>query len=280
MMMWCWLRWRRGDEIGECDVKWRDEVVSGGAWRWGSAVWLAVLLFCVWFRGDVNDWCDATGVVATEGAERDGGAWRRVSRGDSDRFGVMGRLYLGFAEKSAGKDFSALELWSCVAGGWPPRGGSSGVEMVVWCWLRWRRGDEVGECDVEWRDEVGSGGAWRWGGCGGFVVMLMMRCGGAWDGDDDDGGGRLWLPEEGWQRRWRCMAASECGDRTDRVMGSVLGFGRKSPSENFSGGGGVVAGGWPKMGRERGEGVIVEVSNESLSEQRSKHRIYAIDMSE
>ncbi|GKD18056.1 hypothetical protein Tco_1207214, partial [Tanacetum coccineum] len=27
------------------------------------------------------------------------------------------------------------------------------------------------------------------------------RCGGAWDGDDDDGGGRLWLPEEGWQ--WR-----------------------------------------------------------------------------
>ncbi|GKC29672.1 hypothetical protein Tco_1036966 [Tanacetum coccineum] len=37
--------------------------------------------------------------------------------------------------------------------------------MVVWCWLRWRRGDEVGEGDVEWRDEVGSGGAWRWGGC-------------------------------------------------------------------------------------------------------------------
>ncbi|GKC15784.1 hypothetical protein Tco_1012566 [Tanacetum coccineum] len=66
----------------------------------------------------------------------------------------------------------------------------------------------------------------------------------------------LWLPEVGLAaRRWRCMAASECGDRTDRVMGSVFGFGRKSPPENFSGGGGVVAGGWPEMGRERGEGV-------------------------
>ncbi|GKD31001.1 hypothetical protein Tco_1241779, partial [Tanacetum coccineum] len=78
------------------------------------------------------------------------------------------------------------------------------------------------------------------GGCGGFVRWC---CGGAWDGDDDDGGGRLWLPEEGWQRRWRCMAASECGDRTDRVMGSIFGFGWKSPPENFSGGGDVVAGG-------------------------------------
>ncbi|GKD21316.1 hypothetical protein Tco_1223019 [Tanacetum coccineum] len=90
-----------------------------------------------------------------------------------------------------------------------PRDGSSGVEMMVWCWLRWRRGDEIGECDVKWRDEVVSGGAWRWGGCwrlcwfrgdvnDGVMQLGWWRrhCGGAWDGDDDDGGGRLWLPEE------------------------------------------------------------------------------------
>ncbi|GJT43206.1 hypothetical protein Tco_0951921 [Tanacetum coccineum] len=75
--------------------------------------------------------------------------------------------------------------------------------------LLWRRGDEVGEGDVEWRDEVGLGGAWRWGGCwrlwwfrlaaagsGGDEMgdegkMVGRGCGGS--GDGDDGGGR-WCP--------------------------------------------------------------------------------------
>ncbi|GJQ94720.1 hypothetical protein Tco_0005859 [Tanacetum coccineum] len=142
------FRWRRGDEIGECDVKWRDEVVSGGAWRWGGCWRLC------WFRGDVND-----GVMQLGWWRRHcGGAWD----GDDDDGG--GRLWL--------------------------------PEEVDW--------RAAMEC------EVGSGGAWHgavlaavWfrgvvndGGCN-------WRCGGAWDGDDDDGGGRLWLPEEGWQQRWR-----------------------------------------------------------------------------
>ncbi|GKD21035.1 hypothetical protein Tco_1222738, partial [Tanacetum coccineum] len=40
-------------------------------------------------------------------------------------------------------------------------------------------------------------------------------------------------------------------------MGIPFGLGRKSPSEKFSGGGGVVVagsgGGWPEVGREMGE---------------------------
>ncbi|GKC68294.1 FAR1-related sequence 10 [Tanacetum coccineum] len=39
------------------------------------------------------------------------------------------------------------------------------------------------------------------------------------------------------------VGASECGDRIDRVMGSIFGVGRKSPAA-------VVVGGWPEMGRE------------------------------
>ncbi|GJW21975.1 hypothetical protein Tco_0032597 [Tanacetum coccineum] len=53
----------------------------------------------------------------------------------------------------------------------------------------------------------------------------------------------------------RRVEKRECGDRVDRAMRIVFGFGRKSPPKNFSGDGGVVAGGWPEMGRERGEGV-------------------------
>ncbi|GJU10973.1 hypothetical protein Tco_1133369 [Tanacetum coccineum] len=53
----------------------------------------------------------------------------------------------------------------------------------------------------------------------------------------------------------RRVEKRECGDRVDRAMRIVFGFGRKSPPKNFSDGGGVVAGGWPEMGRERGEGV-------------------------
>ncbi|GKB59298.1 hypothetical protein Tco_0915484 [Tanacetum coccineum] len=52
----------------------------------------------------------------------------------------------------------------------------------------------------------------------------------------------------------RRVEKRECGDRVDRAMRIVFGFHRKSPPENFFGGG-VVAGGWPEMGRERGEGV-------------------------
>ncbi|GKA99923.1 hypothetical protein Tco_0827917, partial [Tanacetum coccineum] len=112
--------------------------------------------------------------------------------------------------------------------------------------------------------EVGSGGAWHgavlaavWfrgvvndGGCN-------WRCGGAWDGDDDDGGGRLWLPEEGWQRRWRCMAASGFVGCTGWVnFISRNGIGGKVRRKLFRLGiGGVVGRRLAEMGRERGRGV-------------------------
>ncbi|GJZ80478.1 mutator type transposase [Tanacetum coccineum] len=104
------------------------------------------------------------------------------------------------------------------------------------------------------------------------VVRLVDRwwCG---DGDDDvgDGGGgrrrRLsgggdGAAVEGWQRRWRRVAASGCGDRIDRVMGSIFGFGRKSPPEKFSGGGGGGGrrlAGNGERGREDGEYTTVKI---------------------
>ncbi|GKB99712.1 hypothetical protein Tco_0985849 [Tanacetum coccineum] len=68
-------------------------------------------------------------------------------------------------------------------------------------------------------------------------------------GGGDDGGGR-W---GGSQRRGRRVAASDLGDRIHRAMRIIFGFGQKSPSENFSGGGAVVvvAGGRKIWERER-----------------------------
>ncbi|GJU23865.1 hypothetical protein Tco_1157207 [Tanacetum coccineum] len=45
------------------------------------------------------------------------------------------------------------------------------------------------------------------------------------------------------------VGASECGDRIDRVMGSIFGIRRKSPPEKFSGGGEW----WPAAGELAGE---------------------------
>ncbi|GKA77531.1 hypothetical protein Tco_0783992 [Tanacetum coccineum] len=50
-----------------------------------------------------------------------------------------------------------------------------------------------------------------------------------------------------------CVTAIDSGDRVDRVNGSIFGLSRKSPPENVSSGGSMVAGGdgWPGVGRER-----------------------------
>ncbi|GJX99881.1 hypothetical protein Tco_0356900 [Tanacetum coccineum] len=109
-------------------------------------------------------------------------------------------------------------------GGWPKNGGV--------------RGDGSGVNMVMVAAAVGGGH----GGEAAVVMMEMKRGGVVVEGSGSGDGG-------GWRQNY------ECGDRTNRVMGSVFGLGRKSPPENFSGGGGVVAGGWPEMGRERGEGV-------------------------
>ncbi|GJZ46274.1 putative reverse transcriptase domain-containing protein [Tanacetum coccineum] len=64
----------------------------------------------------------------------------------------------------------------------------------------------------------------------------------------------LWA-RGGGDGEWR-VAESECRDRRDRAAGIIFEVGRKSPPENFSGGGGVVAvvaGGWPAV--EMGERV-------------------------
>ncbi|GKD30016.1 hypothetical protein Tco_1240794 [Tanacetum coccineum] len=85
---------------------------------------------------------------------------------------------------------------------------------------------------------------------GGGDMRLLPR--GAWDGDGGSGGRGVVLVGDinewgsggcGSRRgEWR-VVASDMGDRVDRAMSIVFGFGRKSPPENFSDGGGVVAGG-------------------------------------
>ncbi|GJZ51524.1 hypothetical protein Tco_0606039 [Tanacetum coccineum] len=78
---------------------------------------------------------------------------------------------------------------------------------------------------MEWREwSRGGGDGVRWHGSGVVVVTV------------------------GW--RWWRVAESEYGDRVDPVVRTTFGFNRKNPPENFSGGGGVVAGGgWPDNGR-------------------------------
>ncbi|GKA30813.1 hypothetical protein Tco_0717118 [Tanacetum coccineum] len=110
------------------------------------------------------------------------------------------------------------------------------------------------------------------------AVVLVCRGGDGDDGeggvDDGVGGGRRLDDDggdgavvEGWQRRWRRVVASECGDRIDRVMGSIFGFGRKSPPENFSGGGGVmVAGVNSSRWWGRGESLITQEASGSLED--------------
>ncbi|GKE34031.1 hypothetical protein Tco_1453353 [Tanacetum coccineum] len=104
---------------------------------------------------------------------------------------------------------------------------------------------------------------WCDGGSGGCRGGSGRRVGAARDGygGGDDGVEMEMmasLPEGEGKRR---VAASGGGDRVDPVVGIVFDFGRKSPSEKFSGGGGVVVAGirrrWPDMGREEEGDVYV-----------------------
>ncbi|GJX02112.1 hypothetical protein Tco_0186025 [Tanacetum coccineum] len=87
-------------------------------------------------------------------------------------------------------------------------------------------------------------------------MVVVLVCG--YGDDEDDVGGVVMKVR--WQR-WR-----DVEEQMVMLMTVVAGCG--SRRRGGSGDGGA----WRR--------VIVEVSNESLSEQRSKHRIYAIDMSE
>ncbi|GJR34347.1 hypothetical protein Tco_1210031, partial [Tanacetum coccineum] len=63
-----------------------------------------------------------------------------------------------------------------------------------------------------------------------------------------DGGGVEWWLWRWWGWRRRRVAESGYGDRVDPVTGTLFGVGRKSPSENFSGGGVVAVAGIRKAG--------------------------------
>ncbi|GJR54018.1 hypothetical protein Tco_1404539 [Tanacetum coccineum] len=60
--------------------------------------------------------------------------------------------------------------------------------------------------------------------------MVVVRwCGGSCGGDDDgDCGVTMMMTMVASVWWWQRVAASGGGDRVDRVMGSILGFGRKS----------------------------------------------------
>ncbi|GKF75626.1 hypothetical protein Tco_0225070, partial [Tanacetum coccineum] len=59
----------------------------------------------------------------------------------------------------------------------------------------------------------------------------------------DRGGGDGVVAAAARERGETARGASGYGDRVDRVTRKLFGVGRKSPPENFSGGGGVVASG-------------------------------------
>ncbi|GJZ66126.1 hypothetical protein Tco_0622822 [Tanacetum coccineum] len=92
-----------------------------------------------------------------------------------------------------------------------------GGEMVAWCCCWWQHG-----------------------GCEGGAAAAVTVDG----GDDDDDGVKVVLVLSGGcgSRRGGGMRveARGKGDRIDRKMGTNFAFGRKSPPENFSGGGDVA----------------------------------------
>ncbi|GJZ44200.1 hypothetical protein Tco_0591455 [Tanacetum coccineum] len=108
---------------------------------------------------------------------------------------------------------------------------------------------------------LGWGGRGDAGGCSGgavvVVVVMVMRMAAGGDGsegvddDDDDMMMRVVMRWSWWSGAATVMAAGggkwhvkarELGDRVDREMGTNFGFAGVWP-ENFSGGGGLVAGG-------------------------------------
>ncbi|GJX05342.1 hypothetical protein Tco_0191258 [Tanacetum coccineum] len=74
--------------------------------------------------------------------------------------------------------------------------------------------------------------------------------------DEDDDVTRV--ERQQWWCRWR-VTASGYGDRVDPMVGSLFGFGRKSPPENFSGGGGMVVAGIRRDSGGRGDDVVLVV---------------------
>ncbi|GJZ21077.1 hypothetical protein Tco_0558116 [Tanacetum coccineum] len=71
-------------------------------------------------------------------------------------------------------------------------------------------------------------------------MMMVTRL---WWGLDRGGGdGVAAAAAGGGGRKWR-LEESDLVGRIDRLMRIIFGVGRKSPPENFSGGGDVVAGG-------------------------------------
>ncbi|GKC15170.1 hypothetical protein Tco_1011952, partial [Tanacetum coccineum] len=86
--------------------------------------------------------------------------------------------------------------------------------MVVWCWLRWRRDDEVGEGDVDWEENEwvftvrGGLGVWssgdvirrgdgvRCGGVDGGCGVVLIRRWRPWSGDEGEGRGGAWKYED------------------------------------------------------------------------------------
>ncbi|GJS24450.1 hypothetical protein Tco_0453082 [Tanacetum coccineum] len=117
----------------------------------------------------------------------------------------------------------------------------------------------INKGEIDKRSAAGDGGGPKVGGgsgCGGVKVVAWC-----WLGDGDEGGGGVTRLRGGSRRRGRRVAASDKGDRVDRVTRNIFGVGRKSPPEKFSGGGSeaaVVAGGgagggwwWPDIWRGR-----------------------------
>ncbi|GKE28559.1 hypothetical protein Tco_1443943 [Tanacetum coccineum] len=82
--------------------------------------------------------------------------------------------------------------------------------------------------------------------------------------DDDDGGVTMMMTMVASVWWWQRVAASGGGDR---VMGSIFGFGWKSPSKKFSGGGNGGGGGlrrWELARNDEGERVDLSRSFHSL----------------